>query len=130
MGVDDHGGSIQYTECETSSMLQCHVMDNVLCELFYGCPLDLANSPKKDWLIDFCKTSQANKEGDKAQIGKSILKFGYNITEVTDWSLKQTKKKCDDGIYDRCANINANFTESCTSESFSSDDLCFSEGIL
>eukprot|EP00486_Rosalina_sp_Unknown_P013889 CAMPEP_0201595904 /NCGR_PEP_ID=MMETSP0190_2-20130828/192753_1 /ASSEMBLY_ACC=CAM_ASM_000263 /TAXON_ID=37353 /ORGANISM="Rosalina sp." /LENGTH=177 /DNA_ID=CAMNT_0048056047 /DNA_START=535 /DNA_END=1065 /DNA_ORIENTATION=- len=97
--VDEHGGSIQYSECDAGSFLQCHMTDNVLCEVFYGCPTDLSTGPKYEWLKNFCFYSSAHNDTlGKAQIGKSILNYAdtlkkqnntawkrYNITDINDW---------------------------------------------
>merc|ERR1719242_423467 len=32
--VDEHGGSVQYTECDADEFASCHYLESVLCELF------------------------------------------------------------------------------------------------
>eukprot|EP01084_Bolivina_argentea_P016812 31408_1 len=43
--VDSHGGSVQYTNCKETSMLNCHVMPSVICEVYQNCPNTLAKKP-------------------------------------------------------------------------------------
>eukprot|EP01084_Bolivina_argentea_P105693 189280_1 len=130
--VDFHGGSTQYTECEAGNPLQCHVMDNVLCQLFHGCPRDLADSFKRKVLTDFCETSEADDSDDKPQIGKSILKFrGNAFDEVSDWHWEKILDKCDAGVYDRCDSYNDQLYN-CSSvyDAEDSEDICYSEAAL
>eukprot|EP00485_Elphidium_margaritaceum_P010023 CAMPEP_0202690286 /NCGR_PEP_ID=MMETSP1385-20130828/5306_1 /ASSEMBLY_ACC=CAM_ASM_000861 /TAXON_ID=933848 /ORGANISM="Elphidium margaritaceum" /LENGTH=1358 /DNA_ID=CAMNT_0049345523 /DNA_START=37 /DNA_END=4113 /DNA_ORIENTATION=+ len=125
--VDSHGGSIQYTECSADYFHTCHQTDNVLCEVFYGCPEDLAHGAKKLWLQDFCETSSGSNETlGKAQIGQSMRRVGSNITKVIDWELSDIVKRCDADVYAFCNAINTEFEETC-SQDFSSWDICYSE---
>ena len=123
--VDEHGGSVQYSECNAQSMATCHKMDNVLCELYYGCPSTLARPFTAAILDNFCETSAA---GEWAQIGKSIMNVSaeFNVsagTNVEEWTLDEIRASCDNGVYDFCRSNNTALEESCNHE-FDSWDLC------
>eukprot|EP01083_Nonionella_stella_P048701 130036_1 len=63
--LDVHGGMVQYTKCEEESMLHCHVMPSVICEVYNNCPNNLAQRPE---LFDcYC-----NQQEMKQQFGHCL----------------------------------------------------------
>ena len=60
--IDEHGGTIQYTDCKDESMLNCHKTPSVICEVYNNCPNSLARRP--EIFECFC-----NKPSDQQQFG-------------------------------------------------------------
>eukprot|EP01084_Bolivina_argentea_P274382 467673_1 len=122
--VDAHGGSIQYTECDASSFVTCHATNNVLCELYHGCPADLVDDnllnntlngsgmSKKDLFNQFCDLSETGEQ--KPQFGGIM-----GLEEITD-DLLDSINTCDKRI---ASEICGEWTYACNGVS-DSNNIC------
>ena len=132
--IDDHGGSIQYSECNADSFQTCHYLENVLCELFRGCPMSLGRDITHDVMVDFCDTSERDDDDDSPKIGKSIkkiqdAKYNSSVSYVEGWSEREILAQCDDFVYEYCNSTNARLEASCADSELNEDidwswDLC------
>ena len=84
--IDDHGGNVQEVACNAESVLTCHLVETVICEVYTNCPSSTQNVNKN--LFDcYCFDSIT---GDRL----IDYKFGhcmnasypkYDITKIDDW---------------------------------------------
>ena len=125
--VDEHGGNIQYTDCDAESAASCHLLDNALCELFYGCPDDLASGNKKKWIMNFCEASANSTDDSSPTIGASILNIDPNatLTDIGHLSLDQIEaRQCELDVYDFCAEATSELEDSCNTLELGEWDWC------
>ena len=114
--VDQHGGSVQYTECSAEDMSACHYWKNVMCELFYGCPAELGqyanNGLTHKALKHYC--NGVKNEEDGTAVGKSIMAVsGRNITLIEEWTDENITAKCDAPVYEFCNATNVQLEIGC-----------------